>query len=99
MNEQKQSEGRENNAASPVEDWEASGVFESKQKADAEQTGRAGQATGEDRSFKRDVGGGQHQNVEEARMMQEAGMADPNDLTGPAGDPAEGKPESSTYPS
>lgn len=77
MTDPKQSEGRENNAASPVEDWEASGLLET------------GKKPGEEKSFKRDVGGGQHGNMEEAKMMQEGGMADPE----------EAKPQNSTYPS
>ena len=98
MGEQRQSEGREDNAASPVEDWEASGIFESKQKEDIESTGRTAQVAGEEHSF-RDVGGGQHQNVEEAKIAQQGGTVDPKGFQGPAGDPVEGKPESSTYPS
>jgi hypothetical protein len=98
MGEQRQSQGREDNAASPVEDWEASGIMDTKQKSDAESTGRDQQVTGEDKSFQ-DVGGGQHQTVDEQKMMREVSETDPNDLQGPAGDPVEGPRNSSTYPS
>jgi hypothetical protein len=98
MDDNKQSEGREENAASPVEDWEANGILDKKQREDAEATGRTAQVTGEKKSFL-DVGGGQHQNLEEAQMMREPqdirADADPNDLTGPAGDPAEGPRDTS----
>ena len=94
MGEQRQSQGREDNAATPVENWEASGILDSKQKDDAESTGRTGQAAGEERTF-RDVGGGQHMVADEQKMMQEGEHPEPipgpHDLQGPAGDPVEGK--------
>ena len=46
-----------------------------------------GRKPGEGKIFRREVGGGQHGNVEEARMMQEEGMH-----------PDDDKPQSSTRP-
>ena len=107
MGEQRQSEGREANAAVPVDDYptgkgmadregqiaDSESPERLRQADDIESTGRTAQVAGEDKSFL-DVGGGQHQNMEEALMMREPqdarADADPNDLTGPAGDPAEG---------
>lgn len=90
MGDHKQSEGREQNAARPVDEWPSKGVAGGQvegaeaskpttqpygQKDAAERTGRVEEVTGEARSFKdADKGGGS-----------------PHDLTGPAGDPAEGK--------
>lgn len=102
MGEERQSEGREENAAVPVDDYPTGKGMADKggkiadsesperirQAEDIESTGRTAQVAGEDKSFV-DVGGGQHQNLDEALMMRED-RPDPNDLQGPAGDPAEG---------
>lgn len=90
MGDQKQSQGREDNGALPVDQWDSKGVAGKQvqgtegsepttqpygQKEGAERTGRTEEVTGEARSFKdADKGGGS-----------------PHDLLGPAGDPAEGK--------
>ena len=100
MTDQKQSQGREDNAASPVEDWEASGILDTKQKDDVESTGRTGQVTGEEKSFE-GVGGGTQGTSEEQKLVR-GDTPDPNDLLGPAGDPVEGARDGSTgstYPS
>jgi hypothetical protein len=56
------------------------------QRKDAERTGRIEEVTGEARSFKPGEAG-------------KPPIPDPNDLQGPAGDPAEGKPPGgSSYP-
>ena len=71
MGEQKQSQGREDNAASPVEDWQSKGATPK------------GKVNDEGKSFSPDPDP----------------PAGPHDLTGPAGDPAEGKrPGGSSWP-
>lgn len=97
MGDQNQSQGRDDNGAAPTDQWQSKGVSGDKTagsdaaKASApttqpygvdpdesvERTGRTEEVTGERRSFSGDTA--------------KAAEADPNDLTGPAGDPVEGK--------
>jgi hypothetical protein len=104
MGDERQNQGRNDNDAVPVDDWQSKGVDgeatrkESAadaqnpteqpygQRDQAERTGRVEEVTGEARSFG-------------SREAGEQPTPDPNDLQGPAGDPAEGKPPGgSAYP-
>ncbi|MDB5453010.1 MAG: hypothetical protein JWO33_1588 [Caulobacteraceae bacterium] len=104
MGDDRQSEGRNDNAAVPANDWPSKGVDGDRTRKEAaanaqnpteqpysqgeqaERSGRTEEATGEARSFR-------------SREAGEQPTPDPNDLQGPAGDPAEGKPPGgSTWP-
>jgi hypothetical protein len=98
-----QSQGRNDNDAIPADQWPSKGVAGDKTKREAgaagnpteqpygqaeaaERTGRVEEVTGEARSFKSREPGAQP-------------TPGANDLQGPAGDPAEGKPPGgSSYP-
>jgi hypothetical protein len=107
MGEEKQSQGRNENDAIPADQWPSKGLAD-RDVADAAAEGSqglTGQPYGADEDARQRQAGERTGRTEEVGGEQRSfrsgdnSQPDPNDLQGPAGDPAEGKrPGGDSYP-
>ena len=105
MGDQKQSQGRNDNAAIPTDQWPSKGVAD----GDVAKSAAEGSQRLTGQPYGADEDGKQRQAAErtgrtgavggEDRSFKADDVPDSNDLEGPAGDPAEGKrPGGDSYP-